>query len=132
MDTDRRVKKASPWRPAFAGLRAGEDVRNWLAGAPEPAASTRCPPCKRPLTRCLTAHWRRVGPRQAGRRHARDLSCSRALKARGNTPFGMVMQPRFRAGSDFMRLRADVGEVDEALVSGGKTSRRPTMSAATT
>ena len=33
----------------------------------------------------------------------------------GNTPFGMVMQPRFRAGFDFMRLRADVGEVDEAL-----------------
>ena len=33
----------------------------------------------------------------------------------GNTPFGMVMQPRFRAGFDFLRLRADVGEVDEAL-----------------
>jgi poly(A) polymerase len=33
----------------------------------------------------------------------------------GNTPFGMVMQPRFRAGFDFMRLRADVGEVEEAL-----------------
>jgi poly(A) polymerase len=27
----------------------------------------------------------------------------------------MVMQPRFRAGFDFMRLRADVGEVEEAL-----------------
>ncbi len=33
----------------------------------------------------------------------------------GNTPYGMVMQPRFRAGFDFMRLRADVGEVEEAL-----------------
>jgi len=33
----------------------------------------------------------------------------------GSTPFGMVEQPRFRAGFDFMRLRADVGEVDEAL-----------------
>jgi poly(A) polymerase len=33
----------------------------------------------------------------------------------GSTPFGMVMQPRFRAGFDFMRLRADVGEVGEAL-----------------
>ena len=33
----------------------------------------------------------------------------------GSTPFGMVMQPRFRAGFDFMRLRADVGEVEEAL-----------------
>mgnify|MGYP000965533158 FL=1 len=33
----------------------------------------------------------------------------------GNTPFGMVDQPRFRASFDFMRLRADAGEVDEAL-----------------
>ena len=27
----------------------------------------------------------------------------------------MVIQPRFRAGFDFMRLRADIGEVEEAL-----------------
>ena len=33
----------------------------------------------------------------------------------GSTPYGLVAQPRFRAGFDFMRLRADVGEVDEAL-----------------
>ncbi len=33
----------------------------------------------------------------------------------GNTPFGMVDQPRFRASFDFMRLRADAGEVGEAL-----------------
>jgi poly(A) polymerase len=33
----------------------------------------------------------------------------------GSTPFSLVDQPRFRAGFDFMRLRADVGEVDEVL-----------------
>ncbi|MDO8771427.1 MAG: polynucleotide adenylyltransferase PcnB [Burkholderiaceae bacterium] len=33
----------------------------------------------------------------------------------GSTPFGMVDQPRFRASFDFMRLRAEAGEVDEAL-----------------
>jgi poly(A) polymerase len=33
----------------------------------------------------------------------------------GSTPFGLVEQPRFRAGFDFMRLRADVGEVDVVL-----------------
>ena len=33
----------------------------------------------------------------------------------GSTPFGLVEQPRFRAGFDFMRLRADIGEVDELL-----------------
>ena len=36
-------------------------------------------------------------------------------KRTGSTPFGLVDQPRFRAGFDFMRLRADVGEVDVVL-----------------
>jgi poly(A) polymerase len=33
----------------------------------------------------------------------------------GSTPFGLVEQARFRAAFDFMRLRADAGEVDELL-----------------
>ena len=33
----------------------------------------------------------------------------------GSAPFGLVDQPRFRAAFDFMRLRADAGEVDEVL-----------------
>ncbi len=33
----------------------------------------------------------------------------------GSTPFGMVDQPRFRASFDFMRLRAEAGEVEEAV-----------------
>ena len=33
----------------------------------------------------------------------------------GATPFSLVEQPRFRAGFDFLRLRADVQEVDETL-----------------
>jgi len=33
----------------------------------------------------------------------------------GSTPFGLAEQPRFRAAFDFMRLRADAGEVDEIL-----------------
>jgi poly(A) polymerase len=33
----------------------------------------------------------------------------------GNTPASLVEQPRFRAGYDFLRLRADVGEVDAEL-----------------
>jgi len=36
-------------------------------------------------------------------------------KRTGSTPFGLVEQPRFRAGFDFMRLRADAGEVDVVL-----------------
>ena len=33
----------------------------------------------------------------------------------GNTPCALVEQPRFRAGFDFLRLRADAGEVDAEL-----------------
>jgi poly(A) polymerase len=36
-------------------------------------------------------------------------------KRMGTTPFGLVEQPRFRAAFDFMRLRADAGEVDVVL-----------------
>jgi poly(A) polymerase len=36
-------------------------------------------------------------------------------KRTGSTPFSLVEQPRFRAAFDFMRLRADVGEVDVIL-----------------
>jgi poly(A) polymerase len=33
----------------------------------------------------------------------------------GSTPYSLVEQARFRAAFDFMRLRADVGEVSEAI-----------------
>jgi poly(A) polymerase len=33
----------------------------------------------------------------------------------GNGPFALVEQPRFRAGFDFLRLRADAGESDPEL-----------------
>ncbi len=36
-------------------------------------------------------------------------------KRAGHGPMTLVTMARFRAGFDFMRLRADVGEVDEAL-----------------
>ena len=37
-------------------------------------------------------------------------------KRSGNQPFSMVAHIRFRAGFDFFRLRADVGEASEELV----------------
>ncbi|MFT4266121.1 MAG: polynucleotide adenylyltransferase PcnB, partial [Xenophilus sp.] len=36
-------------------------------------------------------------------------------KRSGSTPYSLVEQARFRAAFDFMRLRADVGEVGEAI-----------------
>ncbi|MEI8325546.1 MAG: polynucleotide adenylyltransferase PcnB, partial [Betaproteobacteria bacterium] len=40
---------------------------------------------------------------------------TRFEKRSGASAYGLVEQLRFRAGFDFMRLRADAGEVDEAL-----------------
>ena len=74
------------------------------------------------------------GPRQARRRHARDLDDAAALRAaqRHSAPDSLVEQPRFRAGFDFLRLRADVGEVDAALAAlvGGVLRARATTSGA--
>jgi poly(A) polymerase len=33
----------------------------------------------------------------------------------GSSPFSLAEQPRFRAGFDFLRLRADAGEVSDVL-----------------
>ena len=33
----------------------------------------------------------------------------------GNTVAALIEQPRFRAGFDFLRLRADAGEIDAEL-----------------
>ena len=51
-------------------------------------------------------------------------------KRTGSSPAAMLAQPRFRAAFDFMRLRAEAGEVDEGLVSGGKTIRWATTNSA--
>jgi hypothetical protein len=37
-------------------------------------------------------------------------------KRSGSSPAAMLMQPRFRAAFDFMRLRADAGEIDMEMV----------------
>jgi poly(A) polymerase len=43
------------------------------------------------------------------------LMQTRFDKRVGSSPFGLAEQPRFRAGFDFLRLRAAVGEVPEEL-----------------
>jgi poly(A) polymerase len=80
-DTDRRVAEGRPWRPAScwpaccgttcsAAGRAARGRRAAVAGA---AAGHR-----RGVRR---AHRRHLRPRQAGRRHARDLDHAAALRA---------------------------------------------------
>jgi poly(A) polymerase len=62
----------------------------------------------------------RIGDVSGGGKLAGDMREIWVMQPRfekrvGSTPFGLVEQPRFRAAFDFMRLRADIGEVDELL-----------------
>lgn len=47
-------------------------------------------------------------------------------KRTGRSPFTLVEQPRFRAGFDFLRLRAQIGEVEEEIAHWWETFSRAT------
>jgi len=62
----------------------------------------------------------RIGDVSGGGKLASDMREIWVMQPRfekrvGSTPFGLVEQARFRAAFDFMRLRADIGEVEEVL-----------------
>jgi poly(A) polymerase len=115
-DTDRRVGEGKPVAPSFllacvlwADVREGWQ-RRLKHQAPFPA-----------LQEAIDATFdARVGDVSGRGRLAGDmreiwLMQPRFDKRQGSGPWGMVDQPRFRAAFDFMRLRADAGEVDESL-----------------
>ena len=117
-DTDRRVGEGKPVAPSFllacvlwpdvrdgwnARLHAGEHSHPALQDAIEDVFNNR------------------IGDVSGRGKLAGDMREIWMLQPRfekrtGSAPFGLLDQARFRAGFDFMRLRADIGEVDEALV----------------
>ncbi|MFY3382915.1 polynucleotide adenylyltransferase PcnB [Paracidovorax sp. MALMAid1276] len=117
LDTDRRVNEGKPVAPSFLlACVLWEDVRT---GWQERLAQRQHPlPA---LQEAIDEVFdRRIGDVSGRGKLAADMREIWVMQPRfekrvGNTPFGMVIQPRFRAGFDFMRLRADVGEVEEAL-----------------
>ena len=116
-DTDRRVGEGKPVAPSFllacvlwADVRDGWDQRiaqrqhshHALQDAIEDVFNAR------------------IGDVSGRGKLAGDmreiwLMQPRFEKRVGSAAFGLVDQPRFRAAFDFMRLRADAGEVDEVL-----------------
>ena len=116
-DTDRRVGEGKPVAPSFllacvlwADVREGWAVRLARREHPFPALQDA-------IDEVFNA---RIGDVSGRGKLAADmreiwLMQPRFEKRTGSTPFGLVEQPRFRAGFDFMRLRADVGEVDVVL-----------------
>jgi poly(A) polymerase len=116
-DTDRRVGEGKPVAPSFLlAAVLWSDVRDGWA---ERLAQRQHPfPA---LQEAIDAVFdARIGDVSGRGKLAADMReiwvmQPRFEKRAGTGPLGLVEQPRFRAGFDFMRLRADVGEVEEAL-----------------
>ncbi len=118
LDTDRRVGEGKPVAPSFLlacvlwqDVQAGWQQRLARKEYPFPALQAA-------IDEVFDARIGDVSGRGKLGGDMREIWMMqpRFEKRSGHSPFGLVEQPRFRAGFDFMRLRADVGEVDEPLV----------------
>ncbi|MCG2594123.1 polynucleotide adenylyltransferase PcnB [Ramlibacter sp. XY19] len=116
-DTDRRVSENKPVAPSFllacvlwADVRDGWAARLARRQHPFPA-----------LQEAIDEVFEsRIGDISGRGKLGADMReiwmmQPRFEKRMGSTPFSLVEQPRFRAAFDFMRLRADIGEVDVVL-----------------
>jgi poly(A) polymerase len=116
-DTDRRVGEGKPVAPSFLlACVLWADVRDgWARRIADRQHSH--PALMDAIDDVFHA---RIGDVSGGGKLASDMREIWVMQPRfekrlGSTPFGLVEQPRFRAAFDFMRLRADVGEVEELM-----------------
>jgi len=116
-DTDRRVGEAKPVAPSFllacvlwADVKVGWDQR----------VTQRVPPFPALQEAIDDVFDARIGDVSGRGKLAADMREIWMMQPRfekriGSTPFSLVEQPRFRAGFDFLRLRAEVADVDLSL-----------------
>jgi poly(A) polymerase len=116
-DTDRRVGENKPVAPSFLlACVLWADVRDgWQA-----RLSRRMHPFPALQESIDEVFESRIGDISGRGKLGADMReiwmmQPRFEKRAGHTAFSMVEQPRFRAAFDFMRLRADIGEVDVVL-----------------
>jgi len=116
-DTDRRVGEGKPVAPSFLlACVLWSDVRDgW---AQRIVNQQHAHPALMDAIEDVFAA--RIGDVSGRGKLAGDmreiwLMQPRFEKRVGSAPFGLVEQPRFRAAFDFMRLRAENGELDEVL-----------------
>jgi poly(A) polymerase len=116
-DTDRRVGEGKPVAPSFMlACMLWHDVQDrWqkIKGKGEPPL----PALQQAIDEAFDA---RIGDISGRGKLAADMREIWMMQPRfdrraGRTPLTLVEQPRFRAGFDFLRLRADAGEVDAEL-----------------
>ncbi len=115
--TDRRVREGKPISPGFlfATLLWHEVLAKWepLKARGEPAI----PALFVAMDEVLEAQAEKLA---ITRRIAGDIKDIWALQPRfeqrtGKRPYGVLQQPRFRAGYDFLLLRVESGEVEAAV-----------------
>ncbi len=121
-DTDRRVGEGKPVAPSFLlACVLWADVRKGWNERLKPKGNQR-PPA--PMAALLDAvdevFESRIGDVSGRGKLGADMREIWVMQPRferrtGNGPFSLVDQPRFRAGFDFLRLRAQIGEVEEEL-----------------
>jgi poly(A) polymerase len=117
MDTDRRVGEGKPVAPSFLlACALWPDVRDGWAqrraqGVPPFPALTEA------IDQAFDARIGDVSGRGKLGADMREIWMMQPRFERrlGQSPFSLLDQPRYRAGYDFLRLRAEVGEVDVTL-----------------
>ena len=116
-DTDRRVGEGKPVAPSFllscvlwSDVRQGWEQR-LRRGAPA------MPALQEAIDEVFNAKIGDVSGRGKLGIDMREIWTmqTRFEKRSGSSPYSLLDQPRFRAGFDFLRLRAQVGEVDPLL-----------------
>ncbi|MFV0679202.1 polynucleotide adenylyltransferase PcnB [Ottowia sp.] len=116
-DTDRRVGEGKPVAPSF--LLACVLWQDVLAGWQQRLARKAhpFPALQDAVDEVFDARVGDVSGRGKLGADMREIWMMqpRFEKRSGNAPFSLAGQTRFRAGFDFLRLRADVGEVSEEL-----------------
>jgi poly(A) polymerase len=116
-DTDRRVAQGRAVAPSFllACLLWHDVQQRWATR--RDAGEHPVPALQQAIDAVFEA---RIGDVSGRGRLAGDMREIWLMQPRferrvGNTPASLVEQPRYRAGYDFLRLRADVGEIDAEL-----------------
>ncbi len=121
-DTDRRVGEGKPVAPSFLlACVLWADVRTGWSQRLQPRGNQRPPaPVAALLDAVDEVFESRIGDVSGRGKLGADMREIWVMQPRfdrrtGNGPYSLVDQPRFRAGFDFLRLRAQVGEIEEEL-----------------
>ena len=116
-DTDRRVGEGKPVAPSFllACVLWSDVKQGW-----DQRVAKRVPPFPSLQEAIDEVFDARIGDVSGRGKLAADMREIWMMQPRfekriGSTAFSLVEQPRFRAGFDFLRLRAEVADVDVVL-----------------